>query len=129
MSRKKRETIESTKPKTDHAEAPAPSGPPAPTSPRTRDDAAVNASDRGEGTGEAAPAKSWARSFKATLSVPGKGVTLGERNGHDWVISFPADPGKQTKDKLIDAGFEYRDRKWKVFTHAANRPAVEAVVR
>jgi hypothetical protein len=71
----------------------------------------------------------WARSFRSVLTLPAKGIVLGERKGHDWVISFPEDPGTQTKDRLRDAGFEYRDHKWKVFTHAANRPAVEALAK
>ena len=45
------------------------------------------------------------------------------------MLSFPADPGKIIKDRLGSVGFAYRDRKWKTFTNAANRPAVEAVVR
>jgi hypothetical protein len=76
-------------------------------------------------------AQEWPRSksYKTTLSLPTKGVTIGERNGHDWVISFPGDPGKETKDKLRDAAFEYHDYKWKVFTHAPNRSGIEELAR
>lgn len=70
-----------------------------------------------------------ARSFKPTLTVAEKGVTIGVRDGHDWVMSFPGDPGKPVKDRLSAAGFTYRDRKWKVFTNAANRPEVESLVK
>jgi hypothetical protein len=85
--------------------------------------------DRSETSDEARAAKPRARSFKATLSLPAKGVLLGERIGHDWVVTFPADPGKETKDRLRDLGFEYRDHKWKLFTHAANRAAVETLAK
>src|SRR4051812_23409900 len=56
-----------------------------------------------------------ARSFKPTLTVNEKGVTVGVRDGHDWVLSFPADPGPAVKARLNAAGFAYRNRKWKVF--------------
>jgi hypothetical protein len=110
MPRKKRETVE-------------------PIQPLKSDDAAREPSDQPVPTGTAASLKLRARSFKANFSVAAKGVTLGERNGHDWVITFPADPGKGIRDRLSIAGFEYRDRKWKVFTHAANRPQVESLAR
>src|SRR5579859_6700663 len=120
MPRKKRET---TNADAGQDSRPQSFSPPALASPLMQEEATSAVLRQREAIAEGPQGKRRSRSFKATLSLPGKGITLGERNGHDWVISFPADPGSETKDKLRDAGFEYRDRKWKVFTHAANRPA------
>jgi hypothetical protein len=124
MPRKRRET---TKADTNQTEVSATFSPPPSAAPRTLDESVRG--DTSQPDQAATTSRARGRSFKATLSLPAKGVTLGERNGHDWVISFPADPGKETTDKLRDAGFEYRDRKWKVFTHAANRAQVEALAK
>jgi hypothetical protein len=69
------------------------------------------------------------RSYKTTLTMADKGVTLGVRNGHDWIVSFPGDPGKDVKDDLKNAGFAYNDRKWKIFTNVINRPAIETLIK
>lgn len=126
MPRKKRETIDD---KPDQNNRPVSFSPSASTPPSTLDEAGHGSSDQRVPVAAQETNARRVRSFKSVLSLPAKGATLGERNGHDWVISFPEDPGTKTKDKLRNAGFEYRDRKWKVFTHAANRPVVEALAK
>ena len=58
-------------------------------------------------------------------------MTIGVRDGHDWVIGFPEDPGSATKQRLSEAGLSYRqrDRKWVIFTHAPNRAGVERLAK
>lgn len=87
----------------------------------------LSASDETDGTAETGRLP--ARSYRPSLRLSDKGVTIGVRDGHDWVVSFPGDPGKLVKDRLSAAGFIYRDRKWKVFTNARNRAQVESLVK
>lgn len=79
----------------------------------------------------AANASRWAKQFRSFLTLPPKGVTVGIRDGHDWVIGFPDDPGQALKEKLSDAGFAYRrrDQKWTAFSHAPNRARIEDLAR
>lgn len=101
----------------------------APVDATTVDGAAGIASN--EEAGAAERRRSWTRSFKAVLTLRSKGATVGIRDGHDWVIGFPEDPGDATKRRLSDAGFTYRarDQKWTTFTHAPTRGAVEALAK
>jgi hypothetical protein len=124
MPRKKSET---GAPNSHQADTSAFANSPASSSSKMPQHPGADHSTQAEGTGDGA--KCWSRSYKSMLSAPAKGVILGERNGHDWVISFPGDPGQETKTRLRETGFEYRDRKWKVFTHAPNRAAVESLTR
>ncbi len=129
MPRKSRKSEEAAIPQADQTDLPVAFGSPPSTAPATLDEAVRNNSDQREVTEDAQTITPRARSFKSVLSLRSKGVTLGERNGHDWVIAFPEDPGREIKDKLIDAGFTYRDGRWKQFTHAANRAQVESLAK
>lgn len=77
------------------------------------------------------PQRIWARSFRSVLNLPTKGVTIGRRDGHDWVIGFPDAPNPEIKQQLADVGFTYRsrDKRWTTFTHAPNRPQVESLAK
>ena len=102
MPRRKRETI---KTETDQNEAAVPTSPPAATPPQiSADDTPLGFPNKGILWLTSQTPGPAAQSFKAALRLPVKGVTLGQRNGHDWVISFSRGPRQGNQGQAARRG-------------------------